>query len=1242
MTEGIPATGTPTVRVLGGMTAEIDGRPIDLGGPRQRAVLGLLLVARGKVVSANHIAQELWGDEPPGNPAGVLQSYISHLRRALEPGSLARSRSGVLVSEGRGYACRLPDDAVDAWRFEDLVRAGVALGEDGAAVVPLRTALDLWRGRPYADHATQPWADAEAARLDGIRGLAVEHLAAARLAAGEAAGLVPELETMVDADPLREDRWRLLALALYRAGRQADALAALRRARSRLVDELGVSPGPALQALESQILAQDPRLVSTPAPTQQWIPQPRSAPPAAAAVGHTSPARPVEPAGPSEPARPSAPARPAEPPGPAGDDLVERRAEMSLLAGALQDALAGTGGLAIIEGPPGIGKTRLASEVRRLAQQHGARTLSARGSVLERGFAFGGVRQLMEPLLADPGEGQRLLSGAAAPAAPVFDLTVSIPGAEASADASFSILYGLYWLVVRAAERGPLLLTVDDLQWCDAGTQRFLAFLVRRVADLPILVLATRRTGESNTDEEALSDLAHGADGLVIEPPPLTQAGVATLVAMRLGEPDEVFVSACRRTTGGNPLLLRQLLRALEAERVVPDAAHADTVNAIGSRAVASVVLRRLTALGPEVTEIAKAVAVLGDGCSLAMVAAMTGMYEDAAAQAAARAADAEILRDAHPLGFVHPVVREAIYQGIPAIRRGLAHEQAAALLIDLDADPELVAAHLLLAPARGDDLVVENLVRAAEVARDRGSSESAASYLNRALAEPPGPAQRAEVLAQLGLVEAVSDGPSAVAHLLEAYRELPGGRLAAEVGFAAALTMVFAGAPGSATAFAFEAADRLPGERVDERQRLEAVGRTGGYMHGLDPSVWRDRPAVVEGTGVGARMLASYLGWERLMVAGDHREAVRLARFALEGSALVEVDPGLFWVTSSFVLSASDVDLTAFWADMRARAHARGSLFTALSTNVWQAHDEWWHGDLRDAERLLRISQQQALEWGTPVVATAYIEAFLIQVLLTRGDLAGARALIDQVAATPRFGEGQRLFSEAVALVLIAEGRAVEALEAAAVVEQIMPHVENPVYRPWRSVKARAVFALGRTDQAVDLVTDELEVARRWGAPRLIGRTLRLRGRFRGSDGRDDLAEAVALLETTTASAELARALVGMAATESPARAVALMTRACELAQSCGADGVRQGCVDRLLAFRAPVPELPPGLDRLTGSERRATTLLGAGLDVTEIAERLLATPQVIRDTLASARDRLGLADDRALRALVTAGHPR
>lgn len=237
--------------VLGPLLAEDATGPVDLKGPRHRAVLARLLIARGRVVPAGTLIADLWPD-PPERAAGAVQTFVGALRRAIEPDRPPRTPPRLLVTQGPGYALRLPGDAVDAWRFEESVRTGAGLDE----------ALDLWRGPAYAEVADQPWARAEIGRLDELRLLAVQRRAEAMLAADRAADAVPELEALVKQHPLREEARRLLALALYRSGRQADALAALRAARETLAGELGVDPGPALRQLETDILRHAPALTA--------------------------------------------------------------------------------------------------------------------------------------------------------------------------------------------------------------------------------------------------------------------------------------------------------------------------------------------------------------------------------------------------------------------------------------------------------------------------------------------------------------------------------------------------------------------------------------------------------------------------------------------------------------------------------------------------------------------------------------------------------------------------------------------------------------------------------------------------------------------------------------------------------------------------------------------------------------------------------------------------------------------
>jgi DNA-binding SARP family transcriptional activator len=237
--------------VLGPVAAWDDaGQPVGLKGPRHRAVLGRLIVARGRVVPATQLVDDLWID-PPEGALSAVRTFVASLRRALEPERPPRTPARLLVTEGPGYA--LQTDAVDAWRFEEAVAATLP---PGSLLPQLAKALALWRGPAYADFADEGWAQAERSRLTELRLRAVERQAEAQLALGLAGEAVPELDAHVTEHPWREEGWRLLALALYRTGRQGDALAVLRRARSLLVDQLGVDPGTALSRLEADILNQ--------------------------------------------------------------------------------------------------------------------------------------------------------------------------------------------------------------------------------------------------------------------------------------------------------------------------------------------------------------------------------------------------------------------------------------------------------------------------------------------------------------------------------------------------------------------------------------------------------------------------------------------------------------------------------------------------------------------------------------------------------------------------------------------------------------------------------------------------------------------------------------------------------------------------------------------------------------------------------------------------------------------------
>lgn len=1092
------------VTVLGEVSASLHGRPLQLGGRRQRAVLALLVIGRGGVVTTDRLIEALWSDAPPSGAVGSLQAYVSRLRRQLEPEQAARARSGFIVSEGGGYALRLPEGAVDAWRFERAVARDAAHAGPARTQSALGEALALWRGPAFAEYEAEPWAETEAARLAELREVARERLLASQLDHAESALLVPELEALVAEDPLREERWRLLALALYRSHRQADALSTLRRARRALDRELGVGPGSALLALEADVLAHSPALEAQ-----------------------------------------------RQPAAPAGE-LVDRERELAELGAIL--ASDGSGAV-FVEGQEGIGKTRLLTEARRLAAGRGALVLTARGARHEKEHAFGVVRQLLNHVAAE--QGAQLLGTAV-----LSDARADGPGA--GRPEGFAVLQALQRLVAGLAERRPLVLAVDDLQWCDTGSLHFLAYLAHRADSVRVRLVATVRTGEPHDDdtEELLAELLHDPAAVHLTPAPLTPRGVAALVRERLGDDaDGAFTAACHRMTSGNPLLLRQLLRALADRGVPPHADHVTVVTEVGSRAVCGLVLGRLARLSPVSTDVARAVAVLGDGAALPAVAALLGRGESETADAIAPLVRAEVIADRYPLGFVHPLVADAVYQDLPPAERRLRHERAAVVLAEAGAPAERIAAHLLLMPRRGAPWVVDTLRSAATTAAGRGAADTARTYLTRALEEPPAPAARSAVLLELGLTESATDGPAAVRHLRESYEtdEDPA-RRAITARILAGL-LVFAGDRGEATAFARRAAAALPGELADERQALTALERVSGCLHGVDPRTWRTGPdPAVVGSGPGARMLAAALAWEAFAhrPGSGRAEAVRLARFALEGDTRPVVGGELLWATAGRVLHLADENADEVWAESLAFAREHGSVLVTLVSQLWRGYTQWCQGDLTGALESLGVADEKSGSWGA---GSRLPHAFAVGVLLDVGDLPAARRRFDRFVRRPAAASGPRTpYAEAQAQagLLIAEERFAQALRVLDDVAPVRP-AARVGWWPSGPLRAQALAGLGRTAEAVGELEKELALARGWGAPSLIARTLRVLADVRGPGPASPAAlrEAEALLAPGLADLELVRVRRALAARLPSAEARPLLRRARELADRCGAVGL-------------------------------------------------------------------------------------
>jgi DNA-binding CsgD family transcriptional regulator len=923
--------------------------------------------------------------------------------------------------------------------------------------------------------------------------------------------------------------------------------------------------------------------------------------------------------------------------------LLEREHELACFAQILDGGGPGSG-LLLLEGPAGIGKSRLVDALVAGALQRDVRPLVARCAHLERDFAFGVVRQLFEGVLAEPGERERLLEGAAAPAAAVFDV-VATPAATPG-DGSFAALHGLYWLTTNLADGRPLLLVVDDLHWCDAPSLRYLAYVARRLAGSGIVLALTLRTGEPGTDPVLFAELASSVDAVRIAPRPLTDAGVAALIADRLTcAPEPAFTQACLDATGGNPLLLGQLLSSLDEEGVHPVTDQAPAVRRIGPRAISRTVLVRLHRLGPHAVAVAQALAVLGVA-ELRVAAALAELSTAETAAASSELARAGILGPQAPARFAHPLVRDAIYHEMPFSERTLRHARAAAVLAEHDAAPEQIATHLLLAPRRSDPWVVDVLTDAARSARARGAADTAVSLLTRALEEPPTPERRPQLLLELGLAETLTSGPAAATHLREAWESLEDPAQRAHAAAILGRVLFFTAPASEAAAVVRRAAAQTPPQLVDERQALRAT-ELAAARYGMGGTLTAEELDAIriEGDGPGAKMLAAMVSFCLAMVGAPADRCVALAQQALDGDVLIAADPGLFPVPALMVLTMADRDeAVTGWEKLRDLAHRRGALLGVLSVNLWSGRTLFWRGDLRDAQERLEAANERFADWGRARSSQTYGPAYLGATLVLRGDLAAAQAVLDAGQQEDDGSDGWAQLVASRAQLLIARGRFAEALELTRRLEASAAAIGAfPGWPPWRSLRATALAGLGRTEEAIAIARDDLEAARRFDAPGVVGRALRVLGTIDPDDGLPRLEAAVALLERSTARYELAAALATLGSrlrlARRPTEAREPLRRALELAQRCGADALVAETRAELHASGArPRATERSGPASLTASERRVAELAAEGRTNREIAQTLYVTVKTVELHLSNAYRKLGIGSRRELPGALSA----
>src|SRR4051794_33790077 len=680
-----------------------------------------------------------------------------------------------------------------------------------------------------------------------------------------------------------------------------------------------------------------------------------------------------------------------------GPALLERGSELAALR-----ALAGAGGFAVIEGSAGIGKTRLLAEVR--AAVRGQRVLSARGSELEREFAFGIVRQLFEPALAVAGPDERaeLFAGAAGLSAAIFGERGLV---DAPAMDDFAALHGLYWLAANMALNRPTVVLVDDLQWADGPSLRWLAHVARRLEGLPLAVIAATRPTRHGDPSALLTELVSDPDALVLRPTALGPDSVATMAREAFSAaPEPEFCAACLAATGGNPLYLRALMSTLAADGGAPTAAPAPRGHEVGPEPVARAVALRLARLPPSATAMVRAIAVLGPLPDVGPAAALAELDRPAATAAAAALGRAELLRLEPMLELSHPVVRAAVYDAIDPLERAELHRRAARLLAASAAEPERAAAHILFVAPAGDATVGPILRAAAARARDRGAVEQAALYLRRALAEEPPAGERGELLTELGLVEIGLDAGAATEHLQAAVALADVDRfptVAAECGRVLAVV--------GRTDAAADLLDAVIACTRETRPDL-AESAIGDFISATwwEPALYPRALAALEALdedrfvgGLGSDVLLATLA-QHAQRRFDRAASVSLARRALSSGLLLDRSShALFYALDSLRAAGEFEAGAAGYGAALAAARRRGDLLHAGGLLSFRGWLEFERGDLRAAEPDLREGLQFGLHRGA-LIHAMYHAVFLSDFLLERGELAEA----ERVLALPGLGE--------------------------------------------------------------------------------------------------------------------------------------------------------------------------------------------------------------------------------------------
>jgi DNA-binding CsgD family transcriptional regulator len=908
------------------------------------------------------------------------------------------------------------------------------------------------------------------------------------------------------------------------------------------------------------------------------------------------------------------------------EGLLERGDEHRAVVAAL-GALPERGQVIAVIGAPGIGKTAIGAMARSLAADAGVRVLRARGAELEQSFAFGVARQLFDGVVRSAEDRDELFAEAAASARAVLD-----PQSGAAPDSQFELLHGLFWFLVHVADRGPLVAIVDDLHWADPGSIAFVGYLARRLEELPVLLVVTSRDAEEGEHRRLVAEFAADPAVTVLRPGPLSEAAVARLIVERLGPetPPSLF-GVCHQITSGNPLFLDQLLYALDGAEAK---GTLNTITRIGGAAVKDMVAHRLRSLGESAVALAQAVAVLGGRAALPVAAELAELDVDAAAASADALVRRGFFEPTEELAFLHPIVRAAVYDELAPAERQRRHARAASVLLGRGAADEQVGSHVLAAPDHTGEHWLAVLLRAADGARRRGSLETAAVYLRRALDEPVDAGGRVELLRMLGLCEGYSqDLVHGEAHVREALALATG---AAEIGRCSLSLGRLLNVSGETVA-AVEALaaglDRLGDEEPALALTIEGELVGDARLSSSGAEVWRARlpgfrTRAVEGQF--RAMATAYAAIDEAFSDASLGDAAALAERALSSVELSPNRPAFYLAIHVLLLCERFEAAHRHLTEALRLARGRGARVTDPVAYCHRALVARVRGTMADARSDVELGLEAS---EAPNFARRSLHATLVHCLIEDGELDQAERVLADAGLAGLIPEGTFCSDllGARGRLRLAQGDARGALDDLVICRR-RERAWGPrgVLAPqhWSADLVLAYAAAGERDAALVLSDEVVAVARELGAPGTLGVALRTAGVVRGDA--ELLREAAAHLEASDAKLERAR---GQFELGSALRDRDRLRDARALAVDCAAPVLVAQAEARLTEGGGRLPRLhASGVEALTAQERRVAELAAGELTNRQIAQELYLTEKTVETHLSNAYRKLTISSRRQL----------